>query len=265
MSGGGYRANIPLSAVAEEAFGPSDVMSTFLFDAVDTVSDLGVELYLHSDFNRLFEVNRQNRDHWFPIMPMFDPNCSDLTGLQSGFWIEGRTSGGRIVVAQCARHYHLPDSSVADEMTSMRFFYSDPAAFAAPEENCRCTAPSARMLANHVCYSGGTWFHPDYRGRDLASLLPRISRTLALGLWQTDYTLSLVERVLIEKGIVGRYGYKNVEPGVDWTGSPIHGDLYLHLIWMDRPTLLQDLAARTESTEGVRGARSKRQPEPALH
>jgi len=264
MSGGGNVTNRPVTAVAEEAIGTEDVMKTFLFQAVRSVLDLGVQLYLHTDFNRLFEVNRQNRDHWFPIMPMFDPNCSALDGVHSGFWIEGRSRNGRTVVAQCARHYYLPESSVADELTSMRFFYSDPLVFAAPKEKCACTAPSAQMLANHVCYSGGTWFHPDYRGRDLASLLPRISRTLALLLWQTDYTLSLVEPVLIEKGIVGRYGYRNMEAGVDWTGSPIHGDLFLHVIWMDRPTLLQDLVKRTGSVEEVRAEQSKRPLEPAL-
>jgi len=264
MSGEGSVTNKPVTAVTEEVLGTEGVMTAFLFGAVQSVMDLGVQLYLHTDFKRLFDVNRQNREHWFPIMPMFDPNCSALDGIESGFWLEGRSRNGRTVVAQCARHYHLPESSVADELTSMRFFYADPATFAAPQETCKCTAPSARMLANHVCYSGGTWFHPDYRGRDLASLLPRISRTLALALWQTDYTLSLVEPVLIEKGIVGRYGYKNVEAGVDWTGSPIHGDLYLHVIWMDRPTLMRDLVKWAGSKEEVRAVRSKRPLEPAL-
>lgn len=253
-----------VAAVAQEVCDPRALVTNFLHDAVETVEALGVRLYLHTDFNRLFEVNRQNRDHWFPIMPMFDPNCSSLGGLDEGFWMEGRTAEGRIVVAQCARHYDLPESSVADELNSMRFFYDDPGKFAGPEERCVCTASSARMLANQVCYSGGTWFHPDYRGRDLASLLPRISRTLAMVLWDTSYTLSLVEPILIEKGIVGRYGYQNIDAGVNWTGSPIHGDLFLHVVWMDRPTLLEDLALRARSVEAAQAAQSTRQLEPAL-
>ncbi len=264
MSGGGRVADKPVTSVAKDMLSPHDLLSTYLDRAVRKVESLGLRLYLHTDFNRLFDVNRQNRDHWFPIMPMFDPNCWDLNGLDSGFWIEGRLANGRVVIAQCARLYDLPDSSVADELRTMRLFYADPSMFAGPEETCACAAPSAGMLANRVCYSGGMWFHPDYRGLDLATYLPRISRTLALALWQTDYTMSLIEPVIFEKGIVDRYGYKNVEPGVDWTGSPIHGDLYLNLIWMDRFALLRDLARRPEAKEAVPAAQSKRQLEPAL-
>ena len=83
--------------------------------------------------------------------------------------------------------------------------------------------------------------HPDFRGQGLTLILPRISRVLAHRLWETDYTVSLVEPALVKKGVVRSYGYRNVEPGIAYRN--LHGDprLDLYLVWMDRAEMLLDI------------------------
>lgn len=101
-----------------------------------------------------------------------------------------------------------------------------------------------------MCYSGGAWYHPDYRGLGLASIIPRLSRTIAYSRWNTDFTVSLAESVLVEKGVVDRYGYTRVETGLDWLNSFIGHLLNLHLLWMDRSELFSDLVMQlTEPVE----------------
>ena len=47
--------------------------------------------------------------------------------------------------------------------------------------------------------------------------------------------------MLIEKGVVARYGYTRVEEGLDWLNSFIGHLMNLHLLWMDRTEMLNDL------------------------
>lgn len=105
-----------------------------------------------------------------------------------------------------------------------------------------CSALAATIITGRVCYSGGGWLRPDKRGGDLMAIFPRISRALALLQWETDCTVSFVEPDLVEKGVVARYGYRLIEPGLTWRGSDVHGDVDLCLCWMDRRMLLNDLA-----------------------
>ncbi len=87
-------------------------------------------------------------------------------------------------------------------------------------------------------------------GGGLASIIPRLSRAIAYSRWNTYFTISVVEPVLVDKGVVARYGYTRVEEGIDWLNS-FRGHMFnICLIWMDRTELLNDLVTQlTESVE----------------
>lgn len=237
-------AAITLRRFLDNRFDPRDAVCIFLDNAEKHVRSRGIILYIDNNFDRLIEVNKENREHnWFAVMPMFDPSVTALNDWDRGFWMEGRTMDGKTVSSQSARFYNLPMTSLAEKLSSLEFFYDEPEKSKGSTEACSVSAPSARHIRQRVCYSGGTWAHPKFRGKELASLLPRISRSVAMMLWDTDYTISLVDPILIEKGIVRKYGYKRVEAGVEWRGNPGQGDLDLSLVWMDRPEMLTDLAS----------------------
>ena len=225
----------------DETHNPRDLCCHFLRRADARLREWGVVVHVHRDFGPLVDVNAANQgNEWFNLMPMFHPDCFP-TG--EAFWLEGRArDSGEAVMTQAARCYHIIDDSLADALTSLRLFYAEPAAMKGPDEVCVCNAPSASRLGGKLLYSGGTWARRDWRGKGTAAILPRISRVLALRQWEPDYTISLVDPVLIPKGIVRSYGYHCAEEGVAWSNSPSQGDLDLALIWMDRAELVRDLA-----------------------
>ena len=145
-------------------------------------------------------------------------------------------------MTQAARRYSLWDSSLQQALTSLELYYDDPGRSQNEREVCACGAPSADLLSGVIAYSGAGWARVDWRGRGAAAVLPRLSRMLAQRLWDQDYTISLVDPVLIEKGVVRSYGYRRAEAGVHWINSASQGSLNLALVWMTRAELLQDLA-----------------------
>lgn len=219
----------------------------FFYNSIDHLQAEGVSFLLHTDLERLHEVNQQNfADGWFPLMPMFD--CTKFPSGQA-IWIEGVNEFGETVMTEAVRLYEL--ESLAEEMTSLRLFYHDPAADALPRERCICTAPSASQLGGLVACSGAGWARPDYRGRGFATHVPRMVHGLACLLWRPQYIIGLVEPVMVEKGLVPIYGFPRDEPGIRWLGSATEGNLELNLLWMTREECLADL----EALPGIKPAR----------
>ena len=236
-------ANNRLPDQVDVAYGPQAIISRFILQGDREARERGVFLSIEHDFEALIAFNKSQPEKWFPLIPVFDPAYSAL-GPDNAFWIAGRNRDGDIVTVQCARLYDWRDTDFEREFESLRFAYRDPDLERWPEECAFCNAPSGRRISGMVCYSGGAWYHPDYRGTGLASIIPRLSRTIAYSRWNTDYTISVAESVLIEKGVVARYGYTRVEEGLDWLNSFIGHLMNLHLLWMDRTEMLNDLVTQ---------------------
>lgn len=219
---------------------PNTALLDFFYSSIDHLHAEGISFLIHTDLQRLHEVNQQNiADGWFPLMPMFD-----YAKFPSGqaIWIEGVNEHGETVMTEAVRLYHL--ESLAEEVTSLRLFYCDPATSASPRERCICTAPSAPKLGGLVACSGAGWARPDYRGRGFATHVPRMVHGLACLLWQPRYIIGLVEPVMVEKGLVPFYGFPRHESGIHWLGSATEGNLDLSLLWMTREECLDILEAQ---------------------
>jgi len=221
--------------------GPIQLLGQFLLQADKAVYDRGIRLSLNQDFEQLRAVNEGARASWGKLVPIFNPEHSDLDPTNS-FWISGTNARGEVVATQAARYLPLQQSSLKAELNSLRLFYRKPEPHLVSGERCEVLAPSAERITGRVVFSGGGWYHPSCRGSGLSSILPRISRAYAHSRWETEYTVSMVEPVLTEKGVVRSYGYSRVEPMVRFLGS-FRGDLDLHLIWMETEELIQDLTA----------------------
>ncbi|SMF58300.1 hypothetical protein SAMN06265365_10958 [Tistlia consotensis] len=205
----------------------------------------GLSLILHGDLTGLPEVNASYRHlGWFGLMPMFNP--ARFEGGEA-FWIEGRDRDGRCLTVQAARHYHL-NGSLTEALEDLSLFYS-PHERASAGESCTCTVPEAETITGSLVYSGSTFAHPDLRGRGVAKVMPRLSRALAWLLWRQRTTISMVDPVLIEKGVVAAYGYRRIGRDIIWRGSVDQGDLDLALIWMDEEEAMADASRIIESAE----------------
>jgi hypothetical protein len=221
--------------------GPLRELGTFFLAADRAARDRGVQLSLSTDFELLREVNKMNLKHWHGLAPAFDASYGGIDA-QCGYWLIGRNDEGEIVSTQAAHFYAMGEETLADYLTSLRLFYPDPERQKNPGESCSVQSPSASLIKGRVVFSGSTWIRPDYRGRDLPKILPRISRALALTNWNTDFTISLVTQALVDKGVAKAYGYSRVEPGVEWLGSSVSPRYLGALVWMPRSELLDDIA-----------------------
>jgi hypothetical protein len=218
--------------------GPRPLLGQFFLDAEQAVRDRGIYLSLRTDFQELVEVNRANQKTWGTLVPIFHPEMS-LLKPDASFWLRGMNDQGEVVCTQGARLFLWDSSTLKDELGSLRVFYSDPSERIAKGEQCIVTAPSASRITGRVAFSGATWVRPDYRGRNMAALLPRISRAYGLTRWRTEYSFSMVEPILIEKGVTAAYGYTTTEPMISFKGG-FRGDRDFHLIFKTEHEIVED-------------------------
>jgi hypothetical protein len=225
----------PLLTQVTVEHGPVDLLGRFLLQAEHASRIRGVTLSLEP-IEALGEFTRAHLPTW-PPLPMFDPAPNAFPAGRA-LCLLGRDAAGRVVATQAVRGYRWSNTSLRRECEALRIFYG---ASAPPAEAaCTVSAPSADSIRGRVAYSGGGWYDPEFRGRELSAILPRISRALALTLWDTNFTVSFVDWRLVEKGVVARYGYRTIEDGIRFQG--IVGDAFHGaVVWMHRATLLQDL------------------------
>ena len=203
----------------------------------------GVTLFISQDWARLQTIADQYKDQGSFLMPLFDHRVWGL-GIK-GFWLEARTDDGSTGMTQAARLYDFRRKSLSQKINSCTLFYPE-AKILDFKDSCVCTAPSASRIQGKVLYSGATWARPDHRKLGAADLLPRVSRALGHILFDQSYTFSLADPILIEKGIIKRYGYRNVEKSVNWV-SDFYGIQSLVLIWMTKTYLVKDLREKCTS------------------
>ena len=222
-------------------YGPAGLLGRFFLWADTAARDRGVTLSFAS-LQDLAEANRANSDTWRPLVPLFNEALGGITP-ETGFALIGRDKAGELVATQAARVYYWPETTLKDEATSLRMFYADPEAAFAREDRCEITAPIAEKITGRVVFSGGIWYRRDFRGKDLGTILPRISRAYAFTRWNSDFTIGMLADAVIAGGLAERAGFKKLEHScIELVASPL-GKMRCGLAWMQSDELLADLAA----------------------
>lgn len=222
-------------------FGPPDLLARSFLALDRAVRERGIYLSVSHDLRELAAINRLNLKEWYPLPPMFDHALGGITD-ETGFWLRGVNEEGEVVLTQAGRLYPLSGTTLTDEIESMRLFYPDPQSQKPAGEEWFVETESARTISGRVCYTGALWFRPDYRGRGLASIMPRLTRAYATTRWYPDYTLSLVKTSLVMRGLARTYGWRNVDSRIRWVGSREGGaELEFALGWMNQEDVLDDL------------------------
>jgi len=229
--------------------GPVEDIAMFLLLADQTARDRGIRLRVRRDLDALVDLNRREvaRGNWYPLFPLFDPT-QDRVDESNFYWISGTNDDGETVVAQAGRLFQWDDRGVEPLIARLLYPNQDPHPPVVLDDVAK------QGVAGTVCFSGSTWFHPDYRRLGLSRILPRISRVFAYSQWQTDWTISVIKRELVELNIATAYGYSDVQLGIQVPGHPL-GDLDISLVRMPRSELLSDVvrfvAERVAATRQV--------------
>lgn len=189
----------------------------FFLAAVAAAEKAGLDVVFGS-FGELVQLNRQQSANWHPLTPLFDPKFAQLSD-ENSFCIFGVNEKGNIVVCHAARLFDWTGSNFTEEATSLRLFYSDPVRMKWPAESCNVTAQLGRSLTGKVAYSGAAWVRPDYRGRALADIFPRIGKIYAYTRWEPEVIIGLMSEQNWKRGLAPKAGYTTV----DWAVEPRNG------------------------------------------
>jgi hypothetical protein len=221
--------------------GPVDLLGRFFLKADTAARRRGVTLSFGT-FEELVEVNRRNSDSWKRIISMYDPRyCPKGLAPDRALCILGRDSRGEVVTTHAACFYDVDDrDTLYDVATSSRMFYDDPERVRLPGERCEVTAEIARSIRGRVLINGAVWFHPSYRKRDLAMIVPRVARTFAFTRWKIDYSMGLIVEAVFNGGVVDSLGYPHREWDLKLFNST-SGDVRCCFAWMDAKELVADL------------------------
>jgi hypothetical protein len=240
-------AGVSLLDQIELRHGPVALLGRFFLLAEQAARERGVYLRLHTDMASLAEIYPEVLPgRRVPVLPIFDPAHSDLSP-ENAFWISGHDESGAVVATQAARFFNMTQSTVAREFVSLRPFFSQPEKHLAAGMRCLVDCPPANDITGRVVYSGCAVYHPKVRGQGISRILPRISRALAHSTWNSDYTISLLEPVLIAKDVHLSYGYSRHSRSIRLRGTN-RGDVDSELVWMPTKEMLEDLATYTSET-----------------
>jgi len=152
-------------------------------------------------------------------------------------------------VTQAGRIYYWPDTTLEQEARLMFYGGHDEG------QSCIVTAKDAKTIGGVVFYGGSVWVRPDFRGRRLSELLPRLGRAYAVARWPVDWGISFVAPALVEKGIAAGYGYKHASYSIAYPESP-WGDLEVVLVSLSAAEAYNDFAEillNPSSAEAVSG------------
>lgn len=217
---------------------PRGLLGRVLLKAEAAARERGVSLSFAS-MHDLAAANAANYATWGPVFTGFDPALNDL-GPENSFCLIGRNAEGQVIATQAARLYDWTGTNYREAAESFRLIYRDPLAQKLPAERCEVTALAAKGIEGRVLYSGGAWYHPDYRGLGLVEILPRMARTLARARWNTTCTITMMAEHNVRKGVFPRNGYRNLEWEVRFIDTRA-GTVRFALLWIKHEETLEDL------------------------
>jgi hypothetical protein len=226
--------NLRLPDALTVKHGPARLLSRFVLEGDKAARQMGLRLRIRYDFDELLRLNQVEiaRGSWFRLVNMFNPECSDVS-RENAFWVSGEDDSGEIVVTWAGRVYYWPDTNLAEQACAMFYGRDD-------GQPCTVTAPAAQEIGGVVLSAGSVWVRPEFRGRQLSRLFPRIGRAYACARWPIDWTISLVAPVLVEKGVAAGYGQKNFGHSIFFPDSP-WGNLEVVVAYTAAADIYKDL------------------------
>ncbi len=234
----GAPASKPLLEDLRLDYGPIQDIGEFLLRCNRCLGDCGIELHL-APISEIARINTLEQSSWGPFTPILDTRVGDLTAEESYCFV-GRNRDGRIVAVQGGRVFEGGERSLQDLADDQSLYYGKGGQPGPGQPTCIVTSPSARLIKGRFVYSGALWVHPEFRGFNLAALLPRMSRAYALGCWGTDVTFAFVSDQISSSPLFRSYGYHKLEPSysIYYNGEKSYQG---SLMWMDQDELVADM------------------------
>jgi hypothetical protein len=208
--------NLRLPDALTVKYGPAPLLSRFVLAADKAARRKGVLLRVRHDFEALVDLNRYYvaRDLWYPLLDAFNPRCADLTP-ENAFWISGEDENGEVVMTNACRVLDWTGTNLAEQACAL--WYGR-----ATGRRCIVTAEMAESITGIVAWGGASWVRPDFRGRQLSYLTPRILKAYACARWPIDWSICYIGLENVTRGLAATYGHTNLSYSISYPDSA-HG------------------------------------------
>lgn len=212
--------NLRLPDALTVLHGPARHIARFVLAADRAARGKGVFLRIRHDFDELLYVNRHysSGGSWYPVLDGFNPECADIRP-ENSFWVSGENADGEIVVTVCSRMFDFSDTNLAQQVRTV-WFGRDLG------QPCTVTAEAAHRISGIVNFGGSLWVRPDFRGRGLAYLMPRVVKAYSCARWPIEWLFCFIEAAAIQRGVAHSYGHQNLSYSLDFPGSG-HGEVVI--------------------------------------
>jgi len=209
--------NLRLPDALAIKYGPARSLAPFVLAADKAARRKGVFLRIRHDFDELLYVNRQYaaRDMWYPLVDGFNSECTDMTPEDS-FWVSGEDEHGEVVVTAACRIYDWLGTNLAEQACAVWYGRDQ-------GQPCIVTAEAAARITGMVAWGGASWVRPDFRGRHLSYLIPRVLKAYACSRWPIQSLFCFIGAANVKRGLAASYGHQNLSYSVIYPESP-HGE-----------------------------------------
>ena len=204
----------------------------FVGQTMDELGILGLELGVDDDL-RTWKAHLNNAPGTIGVSKTLDPALNNVSA-GSAFWLFLKDQNGEIVACQADRLI-ITEDLVGDYVATHRLFGD-----LRPVLHHYTVQLGHRypLISGRVNFGGGTWVHPDWRGKSLGGVMSRLGRAIALRHFLVDYFITFMEsgrKFGVECGfrnkcqiIHGRYPGRDSNQDVD-------------LLWECRREILEEI------------------------
>jgi hypothetical protein len=202
--------NLRLPDALTVKHGPAPLLARFVLEGDKAAREQGIRLRLRHDFAELAFLNAQHiaTGSWYPLFDMVHPELVDLNP-DNAFWVSGENDAGDIVTTWAGRIYYWPNTNLAERADEMGY----------DGRRCIITAPAARLITGVAICGSASWVRPDYRGRYLSQLIPRVAKAYAFARWPIDWSFCFIAEANLKKGLAVSYGQQHLSFKISYPGS----------------------------------------------
>lgn len=206
--------NLRLPDALTVKHGPAQLLSRFVIQGDRAARHAGVGLRLRHDFDELVYLNERYtaKGCWVSIPGAFNPHHVELN-RENAFWIAGEDEHGEIVATWAARIYNWTGTNLAEQIRAA--WYGRDLG-----QPCIVTADAARLISGVVVCGGASWVRPDFRGKHLSHLVPRLGKAYACARWPLDWSFCYISKKNVEKGLADSYGQRHLSYSIVYPDSP---------------------------------------------
>lgn len=206
------RDNLRLPDALTIRHGPAPLLARFVLAADQAARRIGVLLRVRHDFDTLVQINEHytSRGLWYPLLHAFNPSRTDLTP-ENSYWISGENEDGEVVLTSACRIYDWRDTNLAEQARAV-WYGRDTG------QPCVVSADAARLITGIAAWGGASWVRPDYRGKHLSYLVPRILKAYGCARWPIDWSFCYIGATNFSRGLT--YGHKHFSHSIVYPESP---------------------------------------------